>query len=178
MAITGISQILTSRGLPDAYAKVLPIPVANLLSPALDRLGAGLTRGWSAAMGRPHVAHLLLLPASGWLERLHPALGWLAVAAALTAAWRLWRGERENFRPWSAPLHPRYNRAHLLAWIALTYLGVQEFKADNFPVFEHFNRHTPGLVLHDGFFARCEDNPAFCQPFRFWEEPGLSPAAP
>jgi hypothetical protein len=58
--IVAFSAAMRSRGMTDDFAKVLPIPLANILAPHLDRVGAmivtpaqgALQRGWDRLAGR------------------------------------------------------------------------------------------------------------------------------
>jgi hypothetical protein len=63
-----LSTLLTAAGLPDVFAKVFPIPIANLLAPRLDALGRQLSlEPVSLLAPRWNAAHLVV-----WLALVVP----------------------------------------------------------------------------------------------------------
>jgi len=120
MGIAVMSGLLTALGYNDFMAKVLPIPLANLLGPWCERVGARLD------------------------ERLKPAL------------------------------ESRWNYAHVTLWFVLSALSLSTpgSKASLFEDRLHAMGMTRHMVLDRGA-ARCELNPAFCEPFAWGDELSL-----
>lgn len=48
LSLSAISEVLSRSGLPDTYAKVIPIPALNYLAPQLDRVGEAIYGRWKA----------------------------------------------------------------------------------------------------------------------------------
>lgn len=66
-----LGEVLELNGISDFYAKVIPIPVANLLVPWLDRLGARLDAQLPSLRPRWNLAHVAL-----WLCAFTAYLFW------------------------------------------------------------------------------------------------------
>ncbi|MCB9789087.1 MAG: hypothetical protein H6744_20615 [Deltaproteobacteria bacterium] len=64
-------------------------------------------------------------------------------------------------------LHPRFNKAHIVLWLAVVSYGL--YRDKRFGISEHdlYQDHVPCLVRPPAGQPLCPSNPLFCQPFRF-----------
>lgn len=168
VAIGLLSVRLVAVGHPDPYAKVLPIPVLNLLAPRLDRAGEALVAAWSGRSTRwRQVAGGAALLAVLFVVR-GPVLPPLLLAAG---AWWWWaRGveARPDAVMWL--LGPDAHRVVVAIWFVTAALGISGGKAASFQARDHFENDTPRVVVGEPPFPSCADNPAWCRPFAVVDE--------
>jgi hypothetical protein len=132
------SVILHHLGQPDDFAKILSVPLANLLIRQFDALASRLT-GFAEA-GR----------AAGW-QRLGPRLGAYA----------------PRFEELGARLLPVPNGLFVAVWIVLFTVPLFREKPEDFEPSLHWNWGTPLVVRDADDIPRCTSNPVFCTPFSF-----------
>ena len=67
-------------------------------------------------------------------------------------------------------LEPRFNTAHMVAFVATMVWALNGEKAMTFQPHDHWINQTPIIEQQPMQSARCSDNPAFCTPFGFGYE--------
>jgi hypothetical protein len=99
--------------LADDFAKVLPLPLVNLMVRPIDAM----------------------------VRKLPPQIG--------------------------LGLMPKYNKVHMVAFLAVMVWALAGEKALTFQSHDQWRNNTPIVVQQGKQAAKCRDNPAFCAPFGF-----------
>jgi hypothetical protein len=132
------SHLLHHLGQPDDFAKILSVPLPNLLTPQLDALARRITppleRAWKAS----------------W--------AWLARRAGRIRP----RVERLGASPMPVP-----NGLFVVAWVVLFVVPLFGEKPRDFEPALHWNWGTPLVIRDPDDVPRCASNPVFCRPFSF-----------
>lgn len=178
LGIGVVSLAFDLAGLPDAVAKVVPIPFLNAATPWIDRLASGTDpRRWWIVPALPFLVLAAALPGWHGLSAWGSGSGWwlAAIAAAvplvLVVAERgLARRAREAAAAFRDRVHGlldvRHNRWHVAAWVALAAAGIAGHKPALFEMFAHVHERTPLVQVDEDGLPRCARNAPFCQAFR------------
>ncbi len=114
VAMVSLAHALEASGRSDFYAKVIPIPLLNVLAPTFDRLGDALVAA------RPRLARAL---------------------------------------------EPRWNLAHIAAWVLVITLGLVGQKERTFLADQHTTEQTRGVRRDARGEITCELNRPWCRPW-------------
>lgn len=165
LAIGGLAEAFAAAHQPDPYAKVLPVPLLNLLAPRLDRAGEALLSAWRR-LGA-HTETAFALGAFVAVLSVHPPRP-VTLLAGITLVALLRRRRTLGWRPLdpvTAALSPRANLLVVAVWFVVAAAGVTAAKPRSFQAMDHFQNDTPALVRPAAGFPRCDDNPAWCTSF-------------